>query len=118
MTQLNLFNQPNKEITPKYPQLCGVAGSYVFVNGIKNANFVVFNPLNIELKEQKPLLKEITLNESDFWKKIKSMTWSSNCRFFFVVNETNVIIGNTLNQDGFLCNLSIQIFDEFFKAFA
>lgn len=98
--------------------LAGVSGSFVFKNGIKNADFVVFNPLNIELINEKPLLHEIKLKASDFWQDIKSMVWSSNCRFFFVVNENHIIIGNTHNDEAFLCsNLSMQVFEEFFKAF-
>lgn len=115
--QLNLFETVNEATNPAY-FLGAVGGSFVFQNGIKNANFVVFNPLNIELKDEKPLMHEIKLKETDFWIEIKSMVWSSNCRFFFVVNENHIIIGNTHNNEAFLCNnLSFQVFEEFFKAF-
>jgi len=115
--QLNLF-EPVNEATNPACFLGAVSGSFVFQNGIKNADFVVFNPLNIELINEKPLLHEIKLKASDFWQDIKSMVWSSNCRFFFVVNENHIIIGNTHNDEAFLCsNLSMQVFEEFFKAF-
>ena len=118
MTQLNLFdNLSNEARTPRL-RVCSVGGSFIFRNGIKNADFVVFNPLNVELKNEKPLLHEIKLNKNDFWTDIKSMVWSANCRFFFVVNKNHIIIGNTNNDEAFLCsNLSMQVFEEFFKAF-
>jgi len=115
--QLNLFETVKESTTPAC-FLGAVSGSFVFQNGIKNADFVVFNPLNVELKDEKPLLHEIKLKEVDFWTDIKSMAWSSNCRFFFLVNENHIIIGNTHNDEAFLCsNLSMQVFEEFFKAF-
>ena len=115
--QLNLF-ETVKEATNPACFLGAVGGSFVFQNGIKNADFVVFNPLNKELINEKPLLHEIKLKETDFWSDIKSMVWSSNCRFFFVVNENHIVIGNTHNDEAFLCsNLSMQVFEEFFRAF-
>jgi len=95
-----------------------VSGSFVFQNGIKNADFVVFNPLNIRLNNEKPIIDEINLKESNFWTNIKSMGWSSGCRFFFVINENQIVIGNVHNNEAFLCrNLSMAVFEEFFKAF-
>jgi len=118
MTQLNLFDNMSNEAPKPRLRVCRVGGSFVFQNGIKNADFVVFNPLNKELINEKPLLHEIKLKASDFWSDIKSMAWSSNCRFFFVVNENHIVIGNTHNDEAFLCsNLSMQVFEEFFKAF-
>lgn len=118
MTQLNLFdNLSNEALNPRL-RVCSVGGSFVFKNGIKNADFVVFNPLNKELINEKPILHEIKLKANDFWSDIKSMVWSSSCRFFFVVNENHIIIGNTHNNEAFLCsNLSMQVFEEFFKTF-
>jgi hypothetical protein len=118
MTQLNLFDNLSNEAPNPHLRVCSVGGSFVFQNGIKNADFVIFNPLNKELVNEKPLLHEIQLKASDFWSDIKSMVWSSNCRFFFVVNENHIIIGNTHDDEAFLCsNLSMQVFEEFFKAF-
>jgi hypothetical protein len=94
-----------------------MSNNFVFKNGIKNADFVVFNPHNIELHNDKPILHRIRLEQSEFWNKIKSMVWSSNCRFFFVVNEHHTVIGNVHDDDAFLCNLSWQVFEDFFKAF-
>ena len=110
-------NVPDEAQTPAF--LVGaVSGSFVFQNGIKNADFVVFNPLNIQLKNEKPIIEEIKLKESNFWTDIKSMVWSSGCRFFFVINENHIVIGNAHNNEGFLCrNLSMAVFEEFFKAF-
>jgi hypothetical protein len=94
------------------------ANIFLFQNGIKDADFVVFNPLDVELKNEKPILYVIKLKESNFWQDIKSIVWSTNCRFFFFVNENEIIIGNTHDEDAFLCsNLSMQVFEEFFKAF-
>jgi hypothetical protein len=95
-----------------------IPNSYVFQNGYRHADFVVFNPLAKELVNEKPVLHEIQLHESEFWAHIKSLAWSSSCRFFFVVNDNHIILGNTENNSAFLCsNLSMQIFEEFFKAF-
>ena len=118
MTQLNLFDNLSNEVLHPRLRVCSVGGSFVFQNGIKNADFIVFNPLNKKLVNEKPLLHEIKLKETYFWSDIKSIVWSSNCRFFFVVNENHIIIGNTHNDEAFLCsNLSMQVFEEFFKAF-
>lgn len=114
---LSLFKTVNKTSNPAC-RLGAAGGCIVFKNGIKNADFIVFNPLNIELKDEKPLLQAISLKTSEFWQRIKSVVWSSNCRFFFVVNERHIIIGNVHDNEAFLCsNLSIQVFEEFFKAF-
>jgi hypothetical protein len=109
MKQLDLFNIEKKRFF----------NGLVFQNGIKNADFVVFNPLNKKLVDEKPFLFEIKLKESSFWSDIKSMVWSSNCRFFFFINENNIVIGNTHDNEGFVCmNLSMNVFKEFQKTFA
>lgn len=90
----------------------------VFQNGIKNADFVVFNPLNIEFTNEKPLFQKIILNPSDFWNKIKSIVWSASCRFFFVVNETTIIVGNSYSDEAFSCNLTGQVFEEYVNYFS
>lgn len=116
--QLKIQFDTSKTINPVC-FLNNVNDGLVFQNGIKNADFVVYNPLNIMLKEEKPILHKIKLKENKFWQKIKSITWSSNCRFFFVINSSHIIIGNTHDNEAFLCsNLSIQVFNEFFNAFA
>lgn len=98
--------------------ICNLGGGLVFKNGIKNADFVVFNPLNKKLVDEKPLFQEVILKASDFWSDIKSMTWSSDCKYFFVVSENEIVIGNTNDDDAFVCcNLSMQVFEEFFKAY-
>jgi hypothetical protein len=95
-----------------------VSGSLIFQNGYKGADFVVYNPLNIELKDEPLVMNEIQLKDNEFWKNLKSLTWSSNCRFFFVINENHLIVGSTLNNDAFLCiNLSWRIFEEYLNAF-
>ena len=87
------------------------SGNLVFKNGINNKDFVVFNPLGIELKNEDPILQKIKLFESNFWSDIKSKVWSSNCRFFFVINKDHIICGNTHDDDAILCNLSMRVFD-------
>ena len=113
--QLNLFEPIENNISLKH-FLCIFDNNLVFKNGIKYADFVVYNPLNIDLKNEDFFLHEILLKEDKFWNEIKSMTWSSNCRYFFVINENHIIIGNTLNNKAFLSNLSLRIFEEFFIA--
>jgi hypothetical protein len=88
----------------------------IFKNGYKGFDFIVFNPLEIELDNSEPLFNKIFLPDIDFWNDIKAKTWSSGCNFFFVIDEENIIIGDTKNNDGLKCNLSMNVFDEFFKA--
>jgi len=96
----------------------GIADSLIFQNGYKGADFVVYNQLNIELKDEPPMMNKIQLKDNEFWNNLKSLTWSSSCRFFFVINETFIIIGNTINNNAFLCsNLSYRIFEEYLNAF-
>jgi hypothetical protein len=87
--------------------------SLVFRNGVKNNDFVVFNPLSIELKNEDLVLRDIKLFKSTFWSGIKSKVWSSNCRFFFVINKDHIICGNTHDDDAILCNLTMKVFDLF-----
>lgn len=88
----------------------------VFQNGYKNLDYVVFNPLKIQLTNDKPIFSKIKINDSKFWTEIKSRTWSSNCRIFFVISQNQIVIGNTLNNDAYLCkNLSMQVFEEYMK---
>lgn len=90
----------------------------VIKNGIKNADFLVLNPLGKDFVDESPLLNGIKLDNDKFWQKIKSMAWSSNCRYFFVVNDSSIIIGNTNDNDAFICNsLSKYLFEEFLNAF-
>lgn len=96
-----------------------IMSSLIFQNGIKNADFVVFNPHNLELTEEQPILKEIKLEVNEYWDKIKSLTLSSGCRFFFVLSDNQIVIGNTINDEAFLCkNLSLHVFAEFLNAFS
>jgi len=83
--------------------------------GVPNADFVVFNPGNTEFVEIEPEIEQIALPENDqFWAEIKSITWSMSCRFFLVVNESSIIIGNTLDNDAFCCqNLSSRFIETF-----
>jgi hypothetical protein len=114
---MNTKKNINEALKPDLLLQC-VSGSLVFQNGYKGADFVVFNPLNIELKDELPIVNEIQLKDNEFWNNLKSLTWSLNCRFFFVINENHLIVGNTLNNDAFLCsNLSWRIFEEYLNAF-
>ena len=84
----------------------------------RNADFCVYNPLNIQLSDEPLQLSEITLENNSFLKKVKSYTWSCNCKFFFIINKNNVIIGNTQNNEAFLShNLSKEVFQEYLNAF-
>ncbi|MBP6566085.1 MAG: hypothetical protein KA270_02895 [Saprospiraceae bacterium] len=90
--------------------------SFVFDHGARNSGFVVFNPLEIELVDETPVLHEVKIVESEFWNTVKSKTWSCGCRFFFVINTGHIVIGNVHDNEAFICsNLSSQIFDEFLK---
>lgn len=91
--------------------------NFIFQNGIKNADFVLYNPMNIKLKDENPIFKRIKLETSDFWNTVKSLTWSVGCRFFFVLNEDYIIIGNTYDNESFLCNLSMNVFEEYLNYF-
>lgn len=94
------------------------SNSIVFKNGIKNADFVVYNPLNIEFTDEELVLTDIELADTPFWQNIKSLTWSSSCRFFYVVSDTNIVMGNTHDNKAVATNNhSRYIFDEFLKAF-
>ena len=112
----------NKTSTKEQNQpscLGGVGGSLIFKNGYKNADFIVFNPFNIKLKDEEPMMHEIKLRDNSFWNELRSNAWSSNCRFFFVINENHIIIGNTLDYKAFFCsNLSLKVFDHYLKAFS
>ena len=84
----------------------------------RNADFCVYNPFNIQLSDEPLQLSEITLENNSFLEKVKSYTWSCNCKFFFVINKNNVIIGNTQNNEAFLShNLSKEVFQEYLNAF-
>ncbi|MCO5250758.1 MAG: hypothetical protein M9949_04965 [Candidatus Kapabacteria bacterium] len=89
----------------------------IFQNGIKNGEFVVFNPLEIELMDVEPLFQPIYLNVAEFWNDLKSMVWSSNCRFFFVVTMDKIIICNVHDNEAFEANLSSRVFDVFLNVF-
>lgn len=92
-----------------------IENAHIMLTGHKNADFVVFNPGNAELTDIEPEIDQIKLPENDqFWTDIKSITWSSNCRYFLVVNESSIIIGNTLDNDAFCCqNLSSRFIEIF-----
>lgn len=89
----------------------------IFKNGITGTDFLVFNPLDVEYTSEKPFFFKIELIQNKFWLDIKSKAWSSNCKFFFVVNKTGIVIGNVNDDDAFLSNLSSDVFQEFFNAF-
>lgn len=94
-----------------------VKNSYIFQNG-KNNNFIIFNPLNLKLKNEKiKEFEEIRLNKSDFWNKIKSFIWSSNCKIGFVINELNIIIINVSDDKSFKSNLTYKVIEEFLNTF-
>ena len=89
--------------------------SLVFQNGYKGFDFVVYNPKDITFTDEEPVVEPIVLKDTEFWKQIKSYTWSSNCRFFFVVDDEYMIYGNTMDDKAFKSNLSKEIFEIYMK---
>lgn len=95
-------------------QIKDLDGIYVFRTG-KHTDFVIFNPLHITLTNQAPKFEQISLTKNEFWNEIKSITWSVNCRFYFVISEDSIIIGNCYTDNALRCNQTIKLFDEFLK---
>lgn len=93
-----------------------IPNSLIFNNGNK-LDFIVFNPKKIEFQEIDPVIEEIELINSDFWNKIKSIIWSSNCKFGFVVDDYHIIILNCYDNKAFKSNTSSKVFSEFFEAY-
>ncbi len=89
--------------------------NYVFKTGIKNADFVVFNPMQIQFTDDPATYREVELDKNEFWKHLQSVVWSAGCRFYFVVSGTHIILGNTLNYQAYWCNLSTNVFEVFLK---
>lgn len=89
--------------------------NFVFNTGTKNADFVVFNPMQILFTDEPATYREVELDKNEFWTHLQSIVWSAGCRFFFVVSGTQIILGNTLNYQAFLCNLSTNVFEVFLK---
>ncbi len=86
--------------------------AYIIRTGEKNKDIVIFNPRCIELQDISPVFVKILLADNDFWKYMKSITWSSNCRYFFCIMSDRIIIGNCHDNEAVLCkNTSQQVFD-------
>lgn len=95
----------------------GEESALIFQNGIKNGDFIVFNPYEIELIDIEPRFQPIHLPVDKFWDDLKSMAWSSNCRFFFVVATDKIIVCNVHDNEAFVTNLSSRVFDVFLNGF-
>jgi hypothetical protein len=91
----------------------------IFATGNKNADFVVYNPYELELTDETPVYSPIVLKDSALWDEIRSQIWSANCRFFFFICRNGILIGDNQDNSGVLCkNLSRHVFDEYLKAFS
>lgn len=88
---------------------------YLFATGHKHGDFVVFNPMKIELTSAPLELREVVIAESKFWKELKSMAWSANCRFFLTINRDGIVIGNVYDNNAFASNLTDKVLDHFLK---
>lgn len=89
--------------------------NYVFKIGVKDSDFVVFNPLKIQFTDEPATYREVKLYENEFWNYLQSAVWSAGCRFFFVVSDNGILLANTHNYQAFLCNLSKNVFEDFLK---
>lgn len=93
-----------------------IESGLIFNNGIPKFDYIVFNPLEVELIDVVPVFYNITLRGSNFWNELKSITWCANCRFFFVFYKNHIVIGNAFDNEAILCtNLSMNVFTEFLK---
>ena len=84
----------------------------LFSNGLKYKDFVVFNPLEYDFSNEDLHFFEIRLMDTEFWRKIKSFTWSVNMLIFCVVNSDNIIAGNIYENNAMLCNNTVKVFDQ------
>lgn len=87
----------------------------IFQDVPKKINFIVYNPLNVKFNHDNLILQPCKLKQTKLFNKLKSYTWSSNCRFFFIVNKDNIIVANTMNNDGFISNLTWKLFEKYLK---
>ena len=76
-------------------------------------DFIVFNLLNIPIGDCEATMSEGTLPDSPFWRQLRGITWSCQCRFFFVISDDQIVVGNCLNNNAFISNVSIRIFQFF-----
>ena len=80
-------------------------------SGLKT-DFCIYNPLDYGFSDEELIYNFICLPDTDFWKKIKSFTWSCNIRFFFVVNSDSIIFGSVHSNDAVLCNKTGKLFEK------
>ena len=83
----------------------------LFRTGYKT-DFCLFNPLDYGFSDEELSYKSIILHDTNFWRKIRSFTWSCNVRFYCVVNSDSIILGSTYSDIALLCNKTWKLFDK------
>ena len=83
-------------------------------SGLKT-DFCIYNPLDYGFSDEELVYGFIRLPDTDFWNKIKSLTWSCSIRFFCVVNSDSIILGSVYSDDAVLCNKTGKLFEELNK---
>jgi len=77
-----------------------------------NKDFIVFN--DSELTDEEITDADISIIQPKRNRKIDSIVWSSNCRFFFVISEIGIALFDTKSDKGHLCQKKSYKFIELF----
>ena len=92
-SQLNLFEK--------------IGGHYVFAIDSRKWDFVAYNVDAYELTDEEILPEDlIPLKYKELTptiQKLKSEAWSSNCTFFFVLQDEGIYLMNTKDEHFWLC---------------
>lgn len=88
--------------------------SFICHNG--GPDFILLNPLDLELEDKPVKLEEIKLKDSGIWPELKSQAWSANVPYFFVITKKGIFIGSWKTDEAFMSNHSLRIFEHFFNA--
>ena len=78
-------------------------------------NFCVYNPFDYSFSEEDLSGEVIRLADSDFWSKIKSYTWSCDCKIFFVVDKDSIITGHVYEEYALISNKTWKAFEKIYN---